>query len=86
MLAIRGGEAAVASQLAAAPALSIAAHNSRTSVVLSGAAGAIVAAQKALAAQGLRSTLLGVRHGFHSADVEPALEEVQLCHGVRGVL
>ena len=55
------------------PTLSFAAFNSRRSFVLSGDTSTIRKTTSRLKAAGFQATILNVNHGFHSADVEPAL-------------
>ena len=58
-------------------AIALAAVNSHRSCVLSGDAGQIRHAEAALRAAGVRVKLLDVSHGFHSADVDPCLPQLQ---------
>ncbi len=60
-----------------ADALSIAAVNSPTSTVISGASVPLREVLGKLEAQGTRVKLLGVSHAFHSALMEPALDELE---------
>ncbi|UGT45355.1 SDR family NAD(P)-dependent oxidoreductase [Nocardia yamanashiensis] len=55
--------------------LSLAAINAPAATVLSGAADAIDAVEKALAATGIQTTRLRVSHAFHSARMDPMLAE-----------
>jgi acyl transferase domain-containing protein/acetyltransferase-like isoleucine patch superfamily enzyme len=57
--------------------ISIAAVNSRSSCVLSGDTSQIREAERALTAAGVKAKLLDVAHGFHSADVESCLDNLQ---------
>ncbi|MGW1136982.1 type I polyketide synthase [Streptomyces zhihengii] len=70
MLAVQASEADVADS-----GLDIAAVNGPTSVVLSGSLEAVEAYAAHCAQQGLRHNILTVSHAFHSALMEPVLEE-----------
>ncbi|MFE0047501.1 SDR family NAD(P)-dependent oxidoreductase, partial [Streptomyces albireticuli] len=72
MLSVRVGEA----DLPELPAgVSIAAVNGPTSVVLSGAKEALESLEPVLSARGVKCTWLSVSHAFHSALMDPMLEE-----------
>ncbi|MBV8135610.1 MAG: polyketide synthase dehydratase domain-containing protein, partial [Deltaproteobacteria bacterium] len=58
--------------------LSIAAVNAPQSVVVSGEGAAVRAFVKALEAEKIAARLLTVSHGFHSALIEPVLDELEL--------
>ncbi|PJE23424.1 MAG: polyketide synthase [Mycobacterium sp.] len=73
MIAAAVGEAEVAPLLA--DGVSLAAVNAPDAVVLSGPEFAVGAVVKSLAAQGRRVQRLAVSHAFHSALMEPMLEE-----------
>ncbi len=73
MVAVAAGEAEVAPLLA--DDASIAAVNSPNSVVISGAAGPVDAVVERLARDGRRVHRLAVSHAFHSALMEPMIEE-----------
>ncbi|MFC5905558.1 acyltransferase domain-containing protein, partial [Streptomyces zhihengii] len=78
MLAVQATEADVADS-----GLDIAAVNGPTSVVLSGSVEAIEGYAAACAEQGRRFTVLSVSHAFHSALMEPMLEEFgRVLHGL----
>ncbi|MEV5647452.1 type I polyketide synthase [Nocardia sp. NPDC052254] len=55
--------------------LSVAAVNSPSSVVLSGPVDVVEAAERALSGDGVRTSRLRVGHAFHSALMEPMLDE-----------
>jgi pimaricinolide synthase PimS1 len=73
MVAVEATEADVAAHLGAG--VEVAAVNGPASLVLSGPADAVERAAEALAATGRRTTRLRVSHAFHSALMEPMLDE-----------
>ncbi|TQM31107.1 type I polyketide synthase [Nocardia bhagyanarayanae] len=79
MVAVGASEADVLALLAAgdvsAGGVSIAAVNGPSSVVLSGVEDDVLAVAEACAECGWRTTRLRVSHAFHSASMEPMLEE-----------
>ena len=78
MAAVLAGEAQVKAALAPhGAALSIAAINGPSSVVISGEERALLAALDVLAKQGVSSQRLTVSHAFHSTLMEPMLDEFE---------
>ncbi|MEQ9137702.1 MAG: SDR family NAD(P)-dependent oxidoreductase [Thalassobaculum sp.] len=75
MLAVLAPEAAVVDVLG--PGVEIAARNGPDSVVLTGDAEAIDAVASRLAAQGVECRPLAVSHAFHSARLEPILDDLE---------
>jgi acyl transferase domain-containing protein len=76
MVSIAASEAEVAKAVAAqAGRVSIAAVNSASSVVVSGEEEGVLAVSAAFAAKGTRTHRLRVSHAFHSALMDPMLEE-----------
>ncbi|WP_315732751.1 MULTISPECIES: type I polyketide synthase [unclassified Bradyrhizobium] len=76
MVSIAASEAEVAKAVAAqAGGVSIAAVNSASSVVISGEEEAVFAVSSAFAAKGTRTHRLRVSHAFHSALMDPMLEQ-----------
>ncbi|MGW1402897.1 type I polyketide synthase, partial [Streptomyces sp. NPDC002405] len=73
MVAVEATEKEVAAELT--DAVSIAAVNGPTSVVLAGAEDAVLALAAVLAERGRRTTRLKVSHAFHSALMDPMLAE-----------
>ncbi|OBG94188.1 polyketide synthase [Mycobacterium sp. E3251] len=81
MVAVSAGEAEVAPLLN--DGVSIAAVNGPNSVVLSGERAAVETVADRLAGTGRRTHRLAVSHAFHSASMEPMLEE--FAHRVAGI-
>jgi len=79
MLAVLAPEAAVTGVLG--PGVGIAARNGPDSIVLSGNVGAIDDAAAALAAQGIECRPLAVSHAFHSARLDPILDDLERVAG-----
>ncbi|WP_380283495.1 SDR family NAD(P)-dependent oxidoreductase [Kitasatospora purpeofusca] len=81
MAAVAATEAEVLERLAALPGLSgatgIAAVNAPGAVVVSGPAAEVEQVTAAFAAEGRRTTALRVSHAFHSALMEPMLDEFE---------
>jgi mycoketide-CoA synthase len=75
MAALEGTEADLASLLAAEPALSLAAVNGPAAVVVSGDQDVVIRAVEQWRAEGRRARKLSVQHAFHSAHMDPALDE-----------
>ena len=75
MLAVRAGEAEIAAMIKPLTGLSIAAVNGERNVVVSGASEQIEELQAQLAKRSLVSQPLQVSHAFHSALMEPILDE-----------
>ena len=73
MLAVTAGQTTLDEVLRSFPAVAIAAINSPSQTVLSGAADAIDRLHAMLQAQGTYCRELTVSHGFHSAQMEPVL-------------
>ncbi|HEX4066373.1 MAG TPA: SDR family NAD(P)-dependent oxidoreductase [Acidobacteriaceae bacterium] len=78
MLAVRAGEDEVAELIRPLHRLSIAAVNGARSVVVSGASEQIEQLQVLLAARNVAAQRLAVSHAFHSALMEPMLDEFEL--------
>ena len=76
MLAVRSSVASLA-DVVANNEVEIACVNGPEDTVLSGSSEAISGVQKLLASQGLKATLLKLPFAFHSAQVEPILENFQ---------
>ncbi|MFJ4520653.1 type I polyketide synthase [Streptomyces sp. NPDC088810] len=78
MIAVEAAEAEVAPLLAETPGVvGIAAVNGPRALVLSGAEDAVVAVAGRLARDGHRTRRLSVSHAFHSALMEPMLDELR---------
>ncbi|MEV6423377.1 type I polyketide synthase [Streptomyces sp. NPDC051662] len=77
MLSVAATEERTAELLGGFGEVAVAAVNGPASVVLSGAEAAIEAADGQLREAGLRTKRLAVRHGFHSALMEPMLAEFE---------
>ncbi|WP_329082803.1 type I polyketide synthase [Streptosporangium sp. NBC_01469] len=76
MVAVAATEAAAVEAVAGfGDRVSIAAVNSPTSVVISGDEDAVGEVERRFAGQGVRTSRLRVSHAFHSARMEPMLEE-----------
>ncbi|WP_425274908.1 acyltransferase domain-containing protein, partial [Streptomyces flavovariabilis] len=75
MVAVQATEADVAEALDGLDAVSIAAVNGPTSVVISGDEHQVLETAKRFADQGRKSKRLTVSHAFHSPHMEPMLEE-----------
>jgi acyl transferase domain-containing protein/surfactin synthase thioesterase subunit/acyl carrier protein len=76
MVSIAASEAEIGQAVAAlAGRVSIAAVNGPLSVVISGEEAGVLAVSEAFAAKGLRTKRLTVSHAFHSALMDPMLEE-----------
>ncbi|MEY9860421.1 acyl transferase domain-containing protein [Catenulispora sp. GAS73] len=75
MLAVEATEQEIAPLLAAAEGLDLAAVNAPQAVVVSGSATAVDALESQLRADGRRVNRLRVSHAFHSALMDPMLEE-----------
>lgn len=77
MLAVVADEATVRDQIAthAINTIEIAAFNGPHNIVISGQQAAVEAMDLNLIAAGYQTTRLNVSHGFHSAQMEPILEE-----------
>ncbi len=78
MLAVRAGEAEISAMIKPLTGLSIAALNGERSVVVSGASEQIEELRAQLAKSSLVSQPLQVSHAFHSALMEPILDEFEL--------
>ena len=76
MCAIAAPEAEVAAALAGTGGVSVAAVNGPASVVISGDAEAVAEVAAGFASRGVRVKELRVSHAFHSARMEPVLEEL----------
>ncbi|WP_439677872.1 type I polyketide synthase [Embleya sp. MST-111070] len=76
MVAVGTSESAAARLLADHPGVGIAAVNGPTGVVLSGEAAAVAEVARVCAERGLRISRLRVSHAFHSALMEPMLDEL----------
>ncbi|KAL6237529.1 putative sterigmatocystin biosynthesis polyketide synthase [Aspergillus navahoensis] len=74
MLALRASPAAL-SEVLANSNCELACHNGPNDTVLSGPLGDITSLQHALSAKGVKGTLLKLPFAFHSAQVQPILEE-----------
>lgn len=82
MCVVNASEPAVAAALKDhRNAVDIAAVNGPQSVVISGMADAVTHAAAALEAEGMRTKMLDVTHGFHSAQMDPLLEEFERIAG-----
>ncbi|QTE02382.1 type I polyketide synthase [Streptomyces cyanogenus] len=82
MIAVEAAEAEVAPLLAGTPGVvGIAAVNGPRALVLSGAEDAVVAVAGRLARDGHRTRRLSVSHAFHSALMEPMLDELRTVAG-----
>ncbi|GHD52909.1 hypothetical protein GCM10017083_28870 [Thalassobaculum fulvum] len=79
MLAVPASEAAVADLLG--PEVEIAARNGPDNIVLTGGTEAIDAAASRLAARGVEGRPLAVSHAFHSARLDPTLDELERAAG-----
>ncbi len=77
MLAVRAGEDEVAEMIRPFAALSIAAVNAERSVVVSGRSEQIEELRGRLSERGLASQPLQVSHAFHSALMDPILDEFE---------
>ncbi|CAN5134442.1 hypothetical protein BH11PSE11_BH11PSE11_04980 [soil metagenome] len=77
MAAVLSGREHVDRLLASNPELSMAADNGPGMVTISGPEAAIEAACAALNAQGIETRRLPVSHAFHSALMDPALDEIE---------
>ena len=77
MLAVRAGEQALAHLLPAYPDVSVAAVNGPRNVVLSGATELLARLREELAAQRIVAQQLTVSHAFHSAQMDPMLDEFE---------
>ncbi len=75
MLAVQAGPDALAAPLRRHPEAEIAAYNSPTATVLAGPVPALTALAEELRATGLRTRALRVSHAFHSAQMDPVLDE-----------
>ncbi|MFD7660902.1 acyltransferase domain-containing protein, partial [Actinosynnema sp. NPDC059797] len=75
MVAVAAGEDVVAPLVAEDPEVSIAAVNSPSSVVVSGAEAAVERVVRRLAELGCRTKRLTVSHAFHSPLMEPMLDD-----------
>ncbi|GAB2695502.1 type I polyketide synthase [Kitasatospora kifunensis] len=75
MVAVAASEAEVAELLGEVEGVDLAAVNGPSSVVLSGDEQAVLAAAARLAERGRKTKRLAVSHAFHSALMEPMLEE-----------
>ena len=76
MCAIAAPEAEVAAALAGTGGVSVAAVNGPASVVISGDAEAVAEVAAGFAARGVRVKELRVSHAFHSARMDPILDEL----------
>ncbi|MFI0227961.1 SDR family NAD(P)-dependent oxidoreductase [Streptomyces lydicus] len=76
MAAIAAGEAEMREALAEVPGVEIAAVNGPASVVVSGDADAVERVVESWREHGCRVRMLRVSHAFHSARMEPVLEEL----------
>ncbi|MEQ9332959.1 SDR family NAD(P)-dependent oxidoreductase, partial [Thalassobaculum sp.] len=81
MAAVIAGADRVAQVLAKHPALSLAADNGPAAVTISGPAAAVDAAVAELEAQGVTCRRLAVSHAFHSALIEPVLDDLRAAAG-----
>ena len=81
MCAIAVPEAEVAAALAGTGGVSVAAVNSPASVVISGDAEAVAEVSAGFAARGVRTKELRVSHAFHSARMDPILDELAQAAG-----
>ncbi|MEU5692335.1 type I polyketide synthase [Actinosynnema sp. NPDC020468] len=75
MVAVEATEERVRAALAEVSTVDVAAVNGPTSVVVSGARDAVLAIADRFAADGLRTKVLRVSHGFHSPLLEPVLAD-----------
>jgi acyl transferase domain-containing protein/NAD(P)-dependent dehydrogenase (short-subunit alcohol dehydrogenase family)/acyl carrier protein len=81
MAAVFAGEAQVRQLIARFPSLSIAAVNAPDNVVISGDNAALQEALATLRVEGIESEQLVVSHAFHSALMEPMLDEFERIAG-----
>ena len=78
MYAVEASEERVRAAIAAGiPGVSIGAVNGPASVVVSGEEAALLRVVASLDGQGVRTTRLAVSHAFHSALMDPALDELE---------
>nr|WP_285620553.1 type I polyketide synthase [Kineosporia sp. NBRC 101677] len=75
MLSVRAGEADVLAAIADIPGVGLAAVNAAEAVVVSGTEDAVASLERALSATDVRTRRLRVSHAFHSALMEPMLQE-----------
>src|SRR5690606_8565579 len=78
--AVFAGAEVVATMIAAHPGLSVAAHNG-SHLVISGPGESVALAEEAFAAKGIRTKRLRTSHAFHSALLDPILDEFESIAG-----